>query len=532
MNFCTRIVEAAARHPERVALTVPRATDHYASSERVTYAQLLQQATRWQQALHAHGLQPGDRVLVLARPGVALYALMLALLGDGLVPVLIDRGMSRARILASIRLSGASAVVGERQVLRLWWLFPPLWRLPRLALDGAALGVRDLRNASVAGTARFQCRTLADNAHGLITFTTGSTGQPKGADRTHASLIAQHLAIRAHWPDQDDDIDAPCFPVLVLHNLCCGIRTVLPATDLAHPGQVDASRVLAQLRQEQVTRIACAPAYLERLVSACLSEGRGVPTLRSLVVGGSTLTERLVRDTLQAFPQVQIRAVYGSTEAEPIAEVDLPELLRDWEAGVGHLVGHPAAQTEVCIVNPDAPLTSDADVAAAGLADGEAGEILVAGAHVLQGYIDNPTANRETKVPRAQGGVWHRTGDAGYRDAQGRLWLVGRIKDAVQVEGLRRYTFDVEKALDALPGIRRSALIAGLTPQSAPLLVVEGDPDDFAALRGTLHVHGLRGVGYVRIEQMSVDGRHNSKIDRPRLLALLAKGKLRAVQIL
>ncbi|MDX5298097.1 MAG: hypothetical protein LPK85_04005 [Gammaproteobacteria bacterium] len=56
MNFCTRIVEAAARHPERVALTVPRATDHYASSERVTYAQLLQQATRWQQALHVHGL--------------------------------------------------------------------------------------------------------------------------------------------------------------------------------------------------------------------------------------------------------------------------------------------------------------------------------------------------------------------------------------------------------------------------------------------------------------------------------------------
>ena len=69
----------------------------------------------------------------------------------------------------------------------------------------------------------------------LISFTSGSTGRPKGADRTHSILLAQHDALQAHAPGREGEIDMPCFPAVVLHNLSCGISSVVPPIDLRHP---------------------------------------------------------------------------------------------------------------------------------------------------------------------------------------------------------------------------------------------------------------------------------------------------------
>ncbi|MES2818135.1 MAG: fatty acid CoA ligase family protein [Pseudomonadota bacterium] len=524
-NFCSDIVAVARRHPQRLALRVPRALDGYRSADHLSYAELLARAAQLQQGLQQAGLRRGDRVLLIAQPNLDLYAAILALLGLAMVPVLLDRGMSRARLVASIRFSGAQALLGERELIKRWWLLPSLWRLKRLGLDGTCPGVRALPCDSQPTAQGFRCEAVAADSHGLISFTSGSTGLPKGADRTHASLTAQHLAIREHWPDQDDDIDLPCFPVLVLHNLCCGISTVLPATDLAVPGQVQPTAVLRQIQLEGITRLAGAPAYLQRLVSHAQARGLRYRGVRSVVVGGSTLTEQLLRDCLEVFPNAKALVVYGSTEAEPIAEVEMAELLRDWHRQPGHLVGRPAPMTEVCIVDPQQPLNNEASVRDARLPAGQMGEILVAGPHVLKAYVDNPLATAESKIARGDGLVWHRTGDVGSFDEQGRLWLSGRLKDALAVDGQQHYSFPVEKALDALPGVRRSALISRDDRQPGELvLVIEGQvPTGLGAL---LARFGFAQARVARTECMPVDGRHNSKIDRPALREALRKGRL------
>lgn len=529
MNFCDAILQAARHNPQRLALSVPRQCDHYRSCEEVTYTQLLARAASLQAGLWRKGLVCGDRVLVIATPGVALYALVIALLGAGMVPVLLDRGMSRSRLMAALKASGAKAAVGDSKLLRLWWLVPPLWQLPRYALDKKASGVSLLPQPSSPGD--FQCLTLKADHHGLITFTSGSTGLPKGADRTHSSLIEQHRAIRAHWPDQPDDLDSPCFPVLVLHNLCCGISTLLPATDLAHPGQANAPAVLEQLQHNRVTRIACAPAYLQRLVSAAQVAGITLPAVRSLVVGGSTLSESLARNCQALFPNARIRIVYGSTEAEPIADIDLPELLEHWHQGEGHLVGKPAQMVDVRIIPPFHPMENAAQIEACPRQPGQTGEILVSGPHVLQGYVDNPQANRENKIPRKNGGVWHRTGDAGYLDAQGRIWLLGRMKDMLNIDAENLYPYPAEKALDSLPGVRRCALLPPLPgyPDADSILVVEGQPEG-PAVKNILHHYGCHRTRLFRVKSMPVDGRHNSKIDRAALVTLIQKNQLKPVK--
>lgn len=536
INFCTRIIEAAALHPERLALSVPRSKDGYCSSDAISYGELLAEVGRLQTSLDALGLKSGQRVLVFSRPAIPLYVLLIAMLARGLVPVLVDRGMSRERLLAAMRLSKAAAVMGDRDVLKFWWWFPPLWTLPRYALDGSCFGVRDLRNQErrkkeSRTDAKANCTLLTADAHGLITFTSGSTGRPKGADRTHGSLLAQHLAIREHWPDRDDDIDMPCFPVLVLHNLCCGISTMLPPIDLATPGNINAERVIAGIKEGRITRIAAAPAFMQGLTRHAMEHGIVLPQIRSLIVGGSTLTRELVEHCLQVFPQAEARVVYGSTEAEPIADIHFQELLAGWNDEAGQLVGHIAANTEVCIVNPALPLNNADDVMHARQAPGTVGEILVAGPHVLHRYVDDEAATRENKILRSDGLVWHRTGDTGFFDSTQGLWLVGRLKDALTGKNGGVYTFALEKTVDALPGIARSALIMSPDEKSrAAILVIQGSIENhLVCLKEILQNSGLARIHLSQINNMPVDGRHNSKIDRAALRDLWQRRKLSAL---
>lgn len=524
MNFCTRIVEAGRRHPDRLALRVPDIAVPAGSHQDLTYGALLNAVAHQQSALKNAGLLRGDRVLLFTPPGIALYVTLIALLGLGMVPVMVERGMPRDRLRATLARAHARAVIGDRAIIKYWWLFPALWKMPRFALDGRSFGVRNLHQQATPDNAAPECHLLHENSPGLITFTSGSTGLPKGADRTHGSLIAQHLAIRSHWPDQDTDIDLPVFPVLVLHNLCCGISTILPDTDLAFPGKVAAERVLAQILQQYVTRIAGSPAYMDRLTTHALANHQIAGHVRSVIIGGSTLTWALAKRCRLVFPQAEIRVVYGSTEAEPIADVNLDELMTDWHQHAGHLVGPPAEMATVCIASVDAPLVTEEDVTRAQLPNGTEGEILVSGPHVLKAYVENPEATRETKIPRRNGGVWHRTGDTGFFDEQGRLWLTGRVKDRIHANGKPVSPFALEKALDALPGIERSALIADDT---GPLLIIQGQCRDDTEITAILAQHDLNAIRIAHIPSMPVDARHNSKIDRPLLREWLKIGRLR-----
>ena len=522
INVCTRIFAASQQHPERLALSIPRMQGlQYLDEETICYGELSERCAHMQCALNKLGLVVGDRVLILARPHIQTYILMLSLLSLGLVPVLIDRGMSRERILTSIRVSRAKVTIGDRAILRLWWFFPPLWKLPRYGLDGACVGIKDLRPLLSKTAETPDCLLLPPDAHGLITFTSGSTGNPKGADRTHQSLIEQHLAIRAHWPDRDDDVDSPCFPVLVLHNLCCGISTIMPRVDLAAPARVNTRQITTQWRISGITRIAAAPAFMTNVCQYAQSTRQQFPVIRSLAIGGSTLPFDLVVNLDMIFPNAEIMLVYGSTEAEPIAEILLPELRQHWQRYAGHLVGLPAVGTEVRIVDPNAELSDEVSVDQAIVVGDHVGEILVSGKHVLHGYVDNPSANKESKIPRARGDVWHRTGDAGFFDPEGRLWLVGRIKDALWIDNERVYTFAPEKDCDALAGVVRSALVQ-LKQQIILVLETTACPEQHLLL-AILKKHGIANASLVIVDKMPVDGRHNSKVDRTALLASLAK---------
>ena len=447
--------------------------------------------------------------------------------------------MGREKIKMALDDSNARAIISMKALLKWFWLISPMWKLDRLAIDGSGLGFKSLskqlnkvKHEHCARAVQVVKRSATD--HGLISFTSGSTGRPKGADRTHSSLIQQHLAIRSHWPDKSHDIDCPCFPVMVLHNLSCGMTTVMPKVDLAQPANVDAAQVVAQIEQYQITRISGAPAYIQKLVDYSIVHNKSNASIETLVVGGATVSVELAKDILAAFPNAYARIVYGSTEAEPISSIEIKQYLKSSQTTRGYLVGKPAEQVEILIANVSAQTACEQDLLKHNVARGDVGEILVSGRHVLKQYVDNPSANAENKIRRSQHDkndhypVWHRTGDTGFLDDTGQLWLTGRVKDSLVLNDSVLQPYPLEQAMDNVTGIVRSALIH--VNDALHVFIQNGvassqtmTADVRCEIEQILEAAGLHHFNINVIEKMTVDGRHNSKIDRVALRNTLLK---------
>jgi acyl-CoA synthetase (AMP-forming)/AMP-acid ligase II len=224
-------------------------------------------------------------------------------------------------------------------------------------------------------------------------------------------------------------------------------------------------------------------------------------------------------------PQATITAVYGSTEAEPIAHIDLTEIAADdftrMQTGAGLLAGRPVDAITLRIL-PDRWGTPLTELSTA-LPPDQIGEIVVTGSHVLRGYL-NGTGDSETKI-RVGNQVWHRTGDAGYLDATGRLWLMGRCSARITDTRGTLYPFAVEAAAQAIDGIARAALIAHA---GARLLAIELDRrsnEDASRIESDVHrtLAWAQLDSIVRLDTIPVDRRHNAKVDYVALRKLLQR---------
>ena len=280
-----------------------------------------------------------------------------------------------------------------------------------------------------------------------------------------------------------------------------------------------------QIEEHRVTRMVAPPALYERLLARGDGGGPGLARLDEIFTGGGPVFPDFQKRLAAAAPRAAMAAVYGSTEAEPIAHLDLTESSdRDTAttaAGGGLPVGTLVPGLDLAILpdrfgDPIGPFTS-AGFAAMRLPAGETGEIAVSGRHVTGNYLDS-RHNGKTKFTVGSD-TWHRTGDAGYLDASGRLWLMGRC-DARIIDGNGvLYPLAVEAAARTRLGPRRIACVSAFGERT---LLIEGagagiDPE---TLRADLGWACIRSVRFVN--QIPVDQRHNSKINYPQLRKMMA----------
>jgi acyl-CoA synthetase (AMP-forming)/AMP-acid ligase II len=564
-NVARFLPDIARAHPAVCAVRAPVGDDparpgHIKYAE-LSFAELDAEADATARLLQSRGIARGTRVLLLVRPGLDLLRCAFALFKLGAVPILLDPGMGLKNFLACVRRSQPAALVG---ISRAHWLarfFPGALRSAqvRVQVGGRAW---DKSLAAHRSAAPFPVAPTAGSDLAAVLFTSGSTGAPKGVCYEHSMFEAQVRLIRDHYGIAPGEVDLPMLPIFALFNPALGMTTIVPEINPSRPAACDPARVVQAIRQNNVTNSFGSPALWARVAAYCEQSGVTLPSLRRVLVAGAPVHPGLLRRLQKILPNGTAHVPYGATESLPVSSISLSEVLGEtWSAteqGRGTCVGtlFPGMSARIIPLH-DGPLA----VLPPPLPLGEIGEIAVTGPVVTRAYDQLPAATTAAKIPDDSAAsqletrnskletsppVWHRLGDLGYRDAQGRLWFCGRAAERVETPSGTYYTDCVEAVFNRHPRIARCALI-GLCPphlpspprHKTPALVVEPLPSHFPssladrkaftaellALGSSLpHTQPITEIYFQR--RLPVDVRHNAKIHR------LALGRRYSAQII
>lgn len=504
-----------AESPDTLALI-----DVFQSRDRKTaYKELRDLVSIAVDNLRKRNVAKGDSVLILVPMTLELYVCLLALFEIGAVAVFLDPSAGLGHIRKCCAIQPPRAFIGISKA--------HLYRLMSHAIRSIPLKFSTAKSVPGAyylfqrGEASLRERETGDRVlprdPALITFTSGSTGFPKATVRTHEFLISQHQVLERSIALKAGEVDLATLPVFVLANLASGVTSVLPDADMRRPGFVDPGPILKQIEKFQINRTGGSPAFYEKLLEGVESVD-GLQSLKKLYTGGAPVFPRLLKKIQEVLPDAEVVAVYGSTEAEPIAHVSYREMepsdLEAMKSGKGLLTGTCVPEIAIKIIRDQwgtpLPAMSLEDFQNRGVELGQVGEIVVSGNHVLKGYLHGK-GDEETKF-KVEDRIWHRTGDAGYFDDKRRLWLMGRCSAKVSDSEGELYPFAVEAAATAFDLIHRSAFIKRHGKRCLVIqLAGRASEAQFNKLKRELAWAKIQEFRIVPL--IPVDKRHNAKIN-------------------
>lgn len=519
-------------HPAVVMATLARAP------EQCTLRELDERSTVLARGLRRLGLAHGMRAVLMVPPGLDFFAMVFALFKAGVVLVGIDPGMGVKNIGKCLLQAEPDAFIGNGRAHLARRLAGWARHSLRFRISTETLLIPG-RTTPLSQVIRQGNDTAGDNAgaagsldQAAILFTSGSTGVPKGVAYTHANFSAQVDALQQTFAIEKGEIDLATFPLFALFSPVLGMTALIPQMDFTRPGAVDAAAIVETIKRFQASSMFGSPALLDRIGRWGATHQESLPTLRRVLCAGAPVSpSTLERFSVMLEPGVCIHTPYGATEALPVTSIASAEVLRETRSltdqGKGVCVGRPVAGITVKIIPvSDAPITTwNEDLA---LGPGEMGEITVQGPQVTAGYFRLEQATRLAKIRDGAEKFFHRMGDLGYFDEQGRLWFCGRKSQRVETATGTCYTIPCEAVFNIHPKIRRSALVSAIKNGCrVPAICVELEDGygkaDHDSVRRELAELGSR-FPHTRIIKdflfhpgFPVDIRHNAKIGREQL---------------
>ena len=422
--------------------------------ERLTYAQAHDHVNAFANWLVAQGVAPGDRIAIAMRNYPEWLLSYWATLSIGATVVGMNAWWTGPEMLYALNDSKPKVIIVDDE--RLATLNQIIEQLPAMQTVGVRLSSEQERVTPwqnvIANPAQREAVTIDPDSDACIFYTSGTTGNPKGAQLTHrgcvsniwslmfAGALQRVLAVQKGLIEADAEppipsalVTTPLFHVTA--NNCVAHGTTLAGGKLTHMYKWDAGLALKLIEQEKISALSGVPVMAREVISHPDFAKTDTSSLLNLGGGGAQLQPDLVGKIDEQVATARPSTGYGMTETCGIITSIGADYFVDKPASCGPAM--PVFETKV--VDPES---------GAERPKGDPGELWVRGGHVIRGYLNRPEATAETIVDG-----WLKTGDMAREDEDGFLYIVDRIKDMVLRGGENIYCAEVESAIFDHPAV-------------------------------------------------------------------------------
>ena len=544
-NILDKLSSTSDAFPDKIAFAFIR-KGNKKKTDSISFRELDQKSDRAARYLSNRGFKDGLVTLVLARPSTEFVVLMYAMLKTGAVPLLlpsikIRKRSGRAQLRKILNRARPEGVIGSGALLA-------IRRILRL-------GPRKLRTINVRNLKKFYSNS--NNRSGFtskkeidwtdvpafVRYTTGSTGPPKGVIYSHGML---HSLLRTLESEgiTSDDVFFGRSGTLIIHPLI-GISSV---SIMAKPRHIRGQEIVETVSTWGATAAFLSPPsaihlanYLESHAESHNQSPAMLESLTRIYVGGETISAGFV-STIESHlseersPRGGFRLVYGATEGFPLCQAHASTIIETHpktESGMGFCLGEPVEGIMIRILSfEDYNEQFDPSIASevSGYGPGSIGEISAMGPAVYSSLIGQDEIEfggpKTTAHDSLDGTNWHRTGDLGYLDQHGRVWIVGRKAHRVRSKnGYTLHTKQIEEIFNHSLGIR-TALVEG-PDNHWPVILVEKDNAPWNETKKRLKEEAKRACGLLGYDgeltflqyggAFPVDSGHEAKIEREKL---------------
>ena len=470
---------------------------------RTTWIELNTYIQNARAGLRAKNVQAGDRIAILASFDERTIAFIYACWAEGVVPVVADPGLGIKNMRRALRESHPQFVLTQRATRA-------VARLLHLAYRANRLDVVEM--TSLNEQVDIGISVVSPESVAAVLYTSGATGAAKGVVYTHGQLCALAHAIQEQFVITDSDGIAAAYIPFALYGPAWGVGVGLPKVNVLAPGKLSSEDLQVALNGVNGTIVFAAPAPLKNVVK----DNAVFPSVRCVMSAGAPVGDALLQDARKSFINADFFSPYGMTEMLIVSDG-----IRGHATSTrGVPVGQPLPDVDIMILPFGWKHGDDIEP----LPHGETGEVFVTGTWLSSGYDQHWLRNRDARVIH-ENREWHRTGDVGH--INNGVFIEGRIAHVIQLKDSVVTPVPIEQAIEGqMPGVIAAAVRAEHDGEKK-LVVVLSDGSSSGLASTSIKNNIVKMFPLVDAvifkNEMPVDRRHNSKIDRTLLAAWASK---------
>lgn len=447
----------------------------YRSGDRVcrrTFSELHSDVHSMRAYLVSCGVNQGDRILAFASSSYKLCVFMLAALEIGASIMYVDIWAKQESLHSVFEDYKPDMLLVSDKTKHIRVFFREINKVKRI------INIDKAEDFSAVDTA---VSDISEDVTALLTMTTGSTGKPKIAVRTHRDLMQQLELINSNIDADGHQTVLTTSYIYIFANILNGYTTVMPQLNLGRWSAKKINRLLRLFCDEPVSMIITSPDF-------CMKADNIFPELKTLYFGGAILNLHEARYIRSKYPDCACRLIYGSTECSIIAVADIDDFISVLETEQRSILGRPVNGVRV-------RLSDD-------------GEILVTSAAMLESYLISDPSTKETDI---EGTLWHHTNDIAAEE-NGVLYFLGKSRRYIELSGKRIYSNCIEQQIiAAFPDIPKCAVLQHNGGIYA-VLQRGSKAVDIYAVKSFLQEQGI--TAEIRtIKKIPCDVKHHTKIN-------------------